>query len=340
MGIGRELWIAYRLRLKRRRLLFRAIRKRRQLTPVVNRTDQIAPGDILVVSTVRNEMVRLPHFLDYYRKLGVNQFLFVDNDSNDGTGEYLGRQADVSLWSTPHSYKRSRFGVDWLTWLQFRYAHGHWCLALDADEILVYPHMDTRPLRALTDWLDANSVRSFGTIMLDMYPKGPLNEATYKPGQDPIETLNWFDADNYFSTRRSILQNVTVQGGVRVRCFFADEPLRGPTMSKTPLVKWNRRYTYVSSTHSLLPRKLNHVGYGAGDTKTTGVLLHTKFLPMIAEKSREEKQRQEHFANSSAYDDYYDGLIANPDLWCEQSCEYAGWRQLVAKGLMSSGEWR
>ena len=157
----RELALAYRLRWKRRRLLYRSFRKRRQIAVVMDRTAQIADTDILACSTMRNEMVRLPHFLDYHRKLGVNHFLIVENDSDDGTRDYLAKQLDVSLWTTPASYKLSRFGVDWLTWLQCKYAHGHWCLTVDADEILIYPHHDTRPLQALVDWLDrqADAVR-------------------------------------------------------------------------------------------------------------------------------------------------------------------------------------
>ena len=74
---------------------------------------------------MRNEIIRLPYFLEYYRKLGVAHFLIVDNDSDDGTGEYLADQPDVSLWHTTHSYKLSRFGVDWLTWLQIKIGRAH-----------------------------------------------------------------------------------------------------------------------------------------------------------------------------------------------------------------------
>ena len=72
------------------------MRKRRELTAVVNRTATIQPQDILLISTLRNERVRLPYFLRYYRNLGVGHFLFVDNDSDDGTRELLAKQEDVS----------------------------------------------------------------------------------------------------------------------------------------------------------------------------------------------------------------------------------------------------
>ena len=69
------------------------------------------------------------------------------------------------------------------------------------------------------------------------------------------------------------------------------------------------------------------------------MLLHTKFLPIIVEKSAEERERQQHFANSALYEDYYDRLTQSPDLWCPQSHPYSGWRQLEAMGLMSRGGW-
>ncbi|MFK7939657.1 MAG: glycosyltransferase family 2 protein [Roseovarius sp.] len=327
------------MRWKRRRLLFRSFRKRRQLNPVINRTPQIAPGDILAFSTIRNEMVRLPFFLDHHRALGVQHFLMVDNNSDDGTREYLACQPDVSLWTTPDSYKLSRFGVDWLTWLQRRYGHNHWCLTLDADEILIYPHHETRPLPALTAWLDSHGRRSFGAMMLDMYPKGPLNAQTYAAGDDPFNILSWFDGGNYMIQKKADLENLWIQGGPRARMFFADRPKRAPTMSKTPLVKWHRGYAYVSSSHSLLPRGLNHVYDDQGGEKTSGILLHTKFLHTVVAKSAEEKHRAEHFANSDLYESYYDSLTENPDLWCEGSTRLTSWRQLEAMGLMSKGNW-
>ena len=183
-------WQSYRLRLQRKRWRFRAFRKRRELSRVANRTDQIREDDILMLCTLRNEKVRLPYFLNYYREMGVNHFLFVDNDSTDGSLDYLAEQSDVSVWHTRASYKRSRFGVDWLNWLQLKYAHGHWALVLDPDEFLVYPFCDTRPLRALTDWLDASSIKSFSAMLLDMYPKGRLDENPYQSGQNPLEIAN------------------------------------------------------------------------------------------------------------------------------------------------------
>jgi len=332
-------WQSYRLRLQRKRWRIRAFRKRRDLRPVTNRTESIRPSDLLVFSTQRNEGVRLPYFLQYYRDMGVNHFLIVDNDSTDGSLDYLSRQTDVSVWTTTASYKRSRFGVDWMNWLLNSYGHGHWTLTVDPDELFLYPFCDTRPLRALTDWLDASSIKSFSAMLLDMYPKGRLDQQPYSPGQDPLEIANWFDAGNYTIQRNPRFGNLWIQGGPRARVFFKDKPELAPALNKIPLVRWDRRYAYVSSTHNLLPRGLNLVYDEWGGEKASGVLLHTKFLDTFTQKAEEELTRKQHYGASREYLAYAEGVQDNPDLWCKWSERFINWRQLEILGLMSKGNW-
>ncbi len=327
------------MRIERKRRRVRALRKRRELTCVVDRTKQIAPTDILVFSTLRNEKARLPYFLDYYRKLGVNHFFFVDNDSTDGGREYLQDQPDTSVWTTTASYKRSKFGVDWLNGLKAKYADGHWVLVVDVDEMLVYPFCDTRPLRALTDWLDASSIKSFGTMLLDMYPKGKIQHARIREGKNPVQTASYFDASNYFIEKNKKYGNLWIQGGPRLRSFFRDKPQFAPALNKTPLVKWSKGYVYVSSTHTLLPRGLNLVYDEWGGQKPCGVLLHTKFMNTFSEKAEEEMKRKQHYAASREYRTYLKQLNGDLLLWNEQSSEYQDWRQLEDLGLMARGNW-
>ena len=190
------------------------------MKPVANRTNQIRKNDILLFCALRNEGVRLPYFLKYYREMGVSHFLFVDNDSTDGSLELLSRQPDVSVWNTRKSYKRSRFGMDWINWLLRKYGHDHWCLTVDPDEFFVYPFFDSRPLPALTDWLEASSIRSFSAMLLDMYPKGRLDAVPYQAGQNPLETACWFDSGNYTLKRNHLLHRAagtrsTMNGGAK-----------------------------------------------------------------------------------------------------------------------------
>ena len=319
--------------------MLRAVRKRRALSVVAKRTEAIKPDDILLFSTLRNERVRLPYFLRYYREMGINHFLIVDNDSDDGTREYLAEQKDVSLWHTGASYKAARYGMDWMNWLLLRYGHNHWTLTVDPDEFLVYPFSDTRPIRALTDWLDTYDIRSFPAMLLDMYPKGPIDAQPYREGQNPLEIAQWFDSGNYTISRNWHFNNLWIQGGPRARMFFADNPYSGPSLNKIPLVKWQRRYAYVSSTHMLLPRGLNMVYDDWGGEKVSGCLLHAKFISPLTAKVAEELERREHFAGSREYIAYSEQLSSEPDLWCKWSEKYINWRQLEILGLMSKGNW-
>ncbi|WP_370270613.1 glycosyltransferase family 2 protein [Nioella sp.] len=329
----------YKLRLERKRFLVRAWRKARELLLVADRTDMIRPSDVLCFVTLRNERIRLPYFLQYYRERGVAHFVFVDNDSTDGTREYLSAQKDCSVWTTPASYKRSRFGMDWLNALLRQYGSGHWCVVVDPDEFLLYPFCDTRPIPALTDWLESSSIKSFGAMLLDMYPKGPITAQPYAEGQNPFDIACWFDSGNYMIDRNWEFGNLWIQGGPRARLFFPDKPERAPALNKIPLVKWEKHYAFASSTHMLLPRGLNLVFDEWGGEKASGVLLHAKFLDTFTHKAREELERKQHYANSHEYKAYAAGLQQDPNLWCKWSERYINWRQLEILGLMSKGNW-
>ena len=286
---------------------------------------------MLCVSVARNEMLRFPFFLKHYRALGVRQFLIVDNGSDDGTTEFLLEQDDVSLWRTEASYRAARFGVDWQNWLLCRYAHRHWTITVDIDELLVFSDTFGSDLTSLGKTLDRIGQPAFGALMLDLFAKdGPPTDA-----RDPIKALGWFDAGPFRASRQSPLGNLWVQGGTRERVFFSDCPRASPTLNKIPFVRWNRRYAYVNATHSVLPRSLNGWYDGPGDARPCGALLHTKFLPDAAQRAKVEKTRGEHFHNPAAISDYYDAVMSERPLWHTGAEQYDGIEMLAKLGLVS-----
>ncbi len=319
--------------------LWRALRAQAELRPSAVRVKCIRHDDVLLFACVRNEAERLPFFLKHYRALGVGHFLIVDNASSDESAALLADSADVSLWSTPASYRAARYGMDWLNGLLWRFGAGHWCVTVDADELLLYPHHPTRPLPALAAWLEAQGIPALGCLMLELFPRGPVTAPCYEPGQDPTEILSFYDAANYTIRYRADLGALLVRGGPRARAFFANQPERAPTLSKIPLVKWRRGFVYWNSTHYLLPRQLNAVWEAEGGERISGVLLHTKFLPSIGARSAEEKLRRQHFGEPGAFDAYYDALIAGPDLFHRWAAAWGGWEKLEAEGLISRGGW-
>jgi len=332
-----SLWQKYRLRLKRRRLLWRSFRARHHLTAIA--VNDIPHDGVLLFSVIRNEFNRLPYFLDFYRKLGVSQFLFIDNVSDDGSLELLQQQDDCSVWSTSASYRDARFGLDWLTWLMIKYGHNRWCLMADADELLVFDGDDQHTLTDLTKSLDRLGQIGFGTLMLDLYPDGALGDQTYESGGDPRDVLTHFDVGPYRQVRQLPKQNLWLQGGVRERVFFQSTPDQSPTLNKIPLIKWNRRFAWVNACHSLLPARLNFQYDGPEGKIPSGALLHTKFLPEIVSKSETERARQQHFHTPEDFEGYYADILASPNLMCDASVKYKNPRQLADLGLISKRDW-
>jgi hypothetical protein len=305
----------------RRRL--RAWRKSLGLRAEAVRVHDAPPGAVILFAVFRNEARRIPEFLAWYRRLGVGHFCFVDNQSGDGGGELIRGEPDCSLWRAAGSYAGANYGIDWLNHLMSRHAHRRWVLVADLDEYLTYPHDDTRDLSALTFWLASRGLDSMAAMQLDVYP-------------DAEGRGRWFDTGNYFYQINGRYRNLWIRGGPRLRIHFADQPDEAPALNKTPLVHWRRRYVFRSSTHVLLPTRLN-VTYGTDGTEPlSGCLIHTKLTEELAERAGAEVARGEHYKRGREYRRYQSRSGA---FWTPWSARFQDWRSLTEAGLMSRGDW-
>lgn len=310
----------------------------RHLISKQDNTSKIQKGDILLFCTLRNEAIRIPFFLEYYRKLGIRHFLFVDNGSTDNFSDIVSNEDDISVWYTERSYKKSNFGMHWLNFLLRKYGSTHWCLTCDPDELLVYPYCDQRNLYELAEFLESEYRLSLFCLMLDMYPKVNISDAKYHEGQDPLEVAPYFDAD-LLDQRSSYSREVWIRGGVRQRVFFKKCPELSPALNKIPFIKWRWSYSYVSSMHCAVPFFLNEP-HSRSHLSPTGTILHFKFLATMKEKVNEEMSRKQHFDDGIEYKSYQSHLSKNTNnLLFEKSEKFTGWNQLIELGLMNIGQW-
>jgi hypothetical protein len=315
-----------------------SLQRGRELEAVQDNTARIRSSDVLLFATLRNEAVRIPFFLDYYRRLGVHHFLFVDNGSTDGFRDLVADCDDVSVWGTEASYAAANFGMHWLNALLRRYGCEHWCVTCDPDEFLVFPYCDQRNLTELGTFLESEGARSLSCIMLDMYSDRPLEDTVYRAGDDPFEIAPWFDGNGYTQYREVLRDNYT-RGGVRRRRFFSDDPECAPALNKTPFVKWRWTYSYFGSMHQLVPSWLNDPER-ATHRAPTGALAHFKYFSVLRDKVREELVRGEHWNDSFEYRRYDAQLERRSEPFIAAcSVRYDGWRQLAERGFLNLGQW-
>lgn len=288
-----------------------------------NNALQIGNDTILLFMRIRNEELRLPWMLTYYRALGVGAFFIVDNHSSDGSTEYLLAQDDVFLFHTTQSYAAANYGMAWINTLLDDFAMGHWAITVDADEMLVYPASETTGLDMLTRYLDTTGADSLRAPLLDMYSAQPIREAHYNKGTNFLDTCSYFDTGSFSADGRK---------GPRQRVFWGDDRelqgARPPYLVKVPLVKWQPKHRYKASTH-LIENATN------GDV--SGVLLHFKFFSDFHEKVLTAVQEGEYWHGSEQYAVYLEKLQRNPDLsaYYPGSVCYHNSEQLVTLGYMS-----
>lgn len=315
----------------------RMARSTRQLVPRHVHVREIADAWCILVCCMRNELVRMPAFLEHYRRLGVRHFLVVDNQSTDGLQEYLAQQPDCSCWLGDGSYKASNFGMDWCNLLLAEHGCGKWCVTVDPDEFLVFPHCEERGLRGLTRYMEGADQPSLFAPMMDAYGRGRLSATRLSSGMSPFDACPYFDRFNLCQRFDAERRNWWVQGGVRMRFFSQDAPQLAPALNKVPLVRWEKGLHYVSSMHHLNRPRFNCTVLD-NPVAVSGVLFHFKYVSLLIAKAEEELVRGEHYAGSREYRAYHeagDPVLYDSDI----SVRYRDPAQLLELGFMQAGGW-
>jgi glycosyltransferase involved in cell wall biosynthesis len=325
-----------------------------------------AAGSHNVFMVVRNEAARLPYHLEYHRNLGIDRFCIVDNGSDDGTAELLLAQPDCHVFRTRESFAASGFGMNWINALGEQFGIGNWCLFVDADELFTFPHSESLSLPAFCRFLDQGGYEGLFSVMLDMYSRGPIANAAYKPGTPFLDTCPHFDRD-YVIRRKSGMRGLQgtgaeyeVIGGPRLRKFYPefvnttqwqnlkrkarkylplypfnhhsndrqDIKAYPPELTKVPLVKGRSKRFWLSN-HRSAPIRLPEI---------TGALLHFKFFSDFHRRALIEVARGEHWNQGAEYLRYSNLLTTQPDtsLYYHGSEVYRSSNDLLRFGIMNT----
>jgi glycosyltransferase involved in cell wall biosynthesis len=288
--------------------------------------------DILCCSVVRNEFLRLPYFLSYYRDKGINKFFIVNNNSTDETQSYLLSQPDVYLWNSNFSFNQANFGSAWFELLLRKYGINHWCLIVDADELLYYPDCETKSIDQLCQQLERKQKRAFNAVLLDMYSDKLIKDTHYIQGESFVEFCPYFDKNFYHHKyeQSGIYRNQTVYfGGVRERVFGKQGDYY---LSKVPLIKYTADCVLAGGQH--------FTNYPQAEIALeSGCLLHFKYFSSFLNYVEEEVVRKEHYGNGIQYVEYANYLEQNDSLTLYDpyySIPLENSQQLVELGIMQT----
>lgn len=312
-------------------------------------------SEIRLFAKIKNECLRIEHFLEWYRQLGVGRFFLIDNESNDGTLEIIQNQPDCHVFQNAGNMSDAKAGIDWITPLLNEYGAGHWCVIVDADELLVYQDYEKEKLSVLCGRLWSNGFDAFHCMLIDMYPANSRDAKAYSAGQSFLKFSPFFDRKGYRFYRLED-GNITVKGGPRSRLFYSVlmaritrftlrviraglpvlngikllkslEPKLPPSLNKVPLVYWNASLSYADGAHYL---------YNAKIATETGALLHFKFLGDFAARMGDATLATAYFNQGEEYRRYNARLKSQDDIrfQCNLTVPFKGSRQLIDLGLI------
>ena len=283
------------------------------------------PGEVWLFMVVRNEALRLPAMLKYHFDLGVSRVILVDNGSTDDTLSIAASDPRIHVFSTSQSFAGNK--IAWQELLLRRYGAGHWNLVLDADELFVYPEVNDRSLPVLARDLEAEGAAALHSLFVEMFPRGPLRELRYAPGDSLPDAAPFFDAEPYVRVPyRRVFDmpgsSFVYMGGTRQRVFGGEFGC-----SKVPFFKYRPGQFLRLGFHTL---------EGAVVSAHQGAVLHFKYLQDFHEKVARESVRNVYWNGASEYKAYAALLQKDPDfsLWHPAALRYDSWRSLADAGLI------
>jgi glycosyltransferase involved in cell wall biosynthesis len=295
---------------------------------------------------VKNEMYNLPAFLTHYRQLGVERFIFIDDQSTDGTREYLYAQSDVMVLgsgfrfgdnvgvSAPKTNASLRIVTVWRHLLLEKFCLNMWSIHLDADEFICLPENKTIP-HYVSKFEDYRFDAAWG-VMLDVYPAS-IAKMKESRREKFLNTENewYFDAVQHFTLGKKQLRltypgsrarlikkyelgykfkrrNKAIFG--KIKSFFRNGRVpKYNLIHKQPLLRW-RSGAYFSSNHKCtLEPSFKHLF----------PIKHFKFTGHLYEKIDEAVQSKAYYNASEQYNDMKSLITAMEADDASFLCEYS-----------------
>jgi len=303
-----------------------------QLEPV-KRSPESLPGELhpLVICVVRNEIENMEDFLRHYRCHGIRRFVIIDNNSSDGTREFLEGEDDVDLYLVADEFNSVR-KQGWIARLVMLYGYARWYLIVDADEHVVFDGIEDRTFHDLARTMTQRGIRRVRGFLLDMYNHLPVMAAPVSVSGKLRDCYPLFDKEPYREEAKPEL--ISVKGGVRSRIFGGRDVRFDPELTKYPMLRLSPGefpvHPHYAWPYERQARQRNNIA-----------ILHYKFGNLFGKKIEDAVKREQYWNRSLEYKIYKQVIDANPNIALagNNSVAYTHSQQLVDLGLISPVGW-
>lgn len=258
----------------------------------------------IILCVVKNDIIKIKKFIQHYKQLGFENFCFIDNDSNDGTFEFLISQ-DCCVYQVKEKYTTNR-RISWIMNVKNVLPINEWIFLLDSDEFLVYSGCEKHKIREAITFFENSGIKLVSAVMIDMFSIVESNDLN-----DFEKTYIYFD--NAFDNKKSYYFN-SIYGGVRKRIFDSSTE-RKYLIKKHPVLK-NSLDNLFCHSHYSFPYKENF------KAKVYFGLLHYKFYENDIEKFKKIVEDKSYANGSAEYKNYVEILTSNKfeDIFTLGSC--------------------
>ena len=284
---------------------------------------EISKSDLILICVEKNDIVKIKKFITHYRNIGIKKFVFLDNNSIDGTKDYLKKQKDVILLETKEEYS-SKKRIAWINRIIAHYGDDRWYVVVDSDEFLVYDNFENIKIDKVVEYCKNKKYKRARALLLDMYATSNY----YLNGNKEkfIEECNYFDKDSYFNKKN--IKFINISGGPRERLFESNACL-----TKYPLFYFDKKSIFINS-HLMYPYKENL------NKECILILMHYKFLPGEIANYKQIALKENYYNKSEEYKKYLKYIESNDiDFMYDGSIKYVNSKSLGIINVYDEISW-
>jgi len=178
-------------------------------------------------------------FIDYYQKLGIQDFHFFYPKGTDISE--IEAHENCNLYTiNPTNNKEVIYN-----YFLKKCKDNQWVMVLEPNEYIVYPNYKTRNIVELAHFLDNLEERSFFTATIEMY-RNDREKVNHQFIGNPLAVYKYFDRFN-LSQKKNGADILDIKGGPEMRIHKRLYPADAPDLNRLTLIKKDKHIRFIAN---------------------------------------------------------------------------------------------